>query len=185
MKDQITEAIEISNDKPKYDSSGRVGKKRAPYKKKNTQQFNSDTAFQQPVEKIATSIDDLNIDELLGKYSKDAEGDIDSNSIDVSTGEENVIHGQATAIQATGETLIMLIDTIVPILASIVIRLLVKKKIPMSEFELTEDEKKILLPYADAAAGEVLGKINHTAMFFTMLGIIVGKKVMPYLGKDK
>jgi hypothetical protein len=176
----LGENFEVKNEihvKPK--------KVRGPYKTKkklaamglvtNSGENNDIPVFSHKPQKIGV----IDFDELKNSFENNLDspentGNEESEVIETGNNSNN------PAINITGDMLLAVVDTIAPIIAVIGLKVVTKgkKKVKINVFRLTEDERKILEPSADAAAAEILGNLSPTQLFiFTLLSIYAGKVI--------
>lgn len=84
------------------------------------------------------------------------------------------------AVEITGETLLLLVNTVFPILAVVGVRIFTrnKKKVSLSGMKLTDEEKTSLEELADACAAEILGLLKPIHLFAITLGSIYMGKII-------
>ena len=77
----------------------------------------------------------------------------------------------------SGFLLLTIVDALAPVLIVALLRLLKRKDVQRADLKLTADERESLEPFADRAAGVLMGNVSPVNAFLLALGAIYAAKI--------
>lgn len=80
-------------------------------------------------------------------------------------------------VVVSGFLLLTIVDALAPVLIVALLRLLKRKDVQRADLKLTADERESLEPFADRAAGVLMGNVSPVNAFLLALGAIYAAKI--------